>query len=233
MYTMQHIYSSITNLVGEERRWVERRTMQRAYKEVRAAALKSWITCTIACDNSDPLARDLWLREAQYVAQTTALDSNSTAAHVRGTLIKLYFYRDKLSEHLARCGPPARKRIREILGLFMEKIGALEALATKKEAAGESDVSDVMPSQRSELCRELDGRGLAPDLHEEVREVCRALDRLRAAALTSEQRDGAVAEAVGRLRVLRSRPGLSHLDLVDTLEALFLEEIRWIQVHDS
>mmetsp|Transcript_86575 Transcript_86575/g.169390 ORF Transcript_86575/g.169390 Transcript_86575/m.169390 type:complete len:258 (-) Transcript_86575:15-788(-) len=237
----------IDTLLGEERRWISKRLAQREHapgapsdsepaeaSEPSAWALRGWRTVILT--NSDPEvgAASLpgkALREATELAQNTSVDSclGHGLGFIRGQIQRLEFKKIRLAQYIARSDSAFRSQVRGALQLIKEKTDGLRALLAEREAAGEVEESnDMLPSQRDNLCANIEQMGIDAGFRKEVKSVCDALDILHGIVEAGEDDEAACLQLLGRMEALKRRPGYFDSPIWDNLELLLSDEWSWL-----
>mmetsp|Transcript_114522 Transcript_114522/g.329059 ORF Transcript_114522/g.329059 Transcript_114522/m.329059 type:complete len:506 (+) Transcript_114522:31-1548(+) len=254
-YALSHISWSIATVLGEEWRWVTRQLAQKppttatttqsttaadgspstsapGDREAPSKGIDAWLTDAMGPSLLDPKIADKRITDALRIIDKVKLEEQSTLSTVRTSIQRLDLCKEMVVEFITNSDPEVRERIREVLRLIKDKNDALTAMAREKVAAGEvDDVEDSLPSERDNICRNLGDYVLSTGWRTDVRIVCDAMDKLRKTAWAGEDVDGAVAEVLGRLNLLKSRPGYMDMRIAGDLEIVFTEEFRWL--HDQ
>jgi len=165
------------------------------------------------------------------LARNTCIETfaNGTLGAIHMQVQRLQFIKYKLGQYIVASKPAFREKIREVLQLIKEKTQALGKLAEEKEAAGEVDKSrELLPSERDNICKNLAEVDIKPDFRGEVQGLCDSLDRFHKLVLAGKREDRAFHEMMGRLEVLRRRPGFFDSVAFNELEVVLADEWRWL-----
>jgi len=248
-YRLPHISCRISTVLGEEWRWVTKRLAERSQAagtraksvasppsvEALAGGLLDWMTDVALYTHLNPMVRDARLKEAYAIVNSIESVDRLGLAVVRTCLRRLELCQRMVAECIISGDPVLRKQIRDVLQLVKAKSDALHARARQLESAGisEDDPSDLLPSERNNICKSLDEHDLAPDLYKEVKQVCNSMDKLHRAALNGGDTFVAMRLVLERMDVVRGRPGYADMPFAGDLEAVFSQEWRWLSHLDD
>mmetsp|Transcript_24759 Transcript_24759/g.71548 ORF Transcript_24759/g.71548 Transcript_24759/m.71548 type:complete len:475 (+) Transcript_24759:111-1535(+) len=122
-----------------------------------------------------------------------------------------------------------RQMVRSILSNIRLKTDAFNRVAARKESEGElDDGGDVFPSLRDNICSGIDDHSDCDEFREQLRDLCKALDSVRAAVLAGEDHQAAVFEVNGRLAALRIQKEYAQSSVNWGVAVLLGEEWRWV-----
>jgi len=220
----------LVSLMAEEFRWVTKQLAGRptAAPGVDFGLLRVWMNGVVNSKVLDPSERELRLQHASVQVQAIQIEEQRTLADVRNSLHVLEVCKEIVAECIMTSDDAFRERIRDLLRMVKEKAELLRPLAEKMEAAGEVDeVMEVTASKRDNICRNIDDYGLDADWRQCVVSVCKTFDDLRAGALAGEDTDEIMLDLLGRMNMVKTKPGYHQVGIAGELERVYSEECRW------
>mmetsp|Transcript_15747 Transcript_15747/g.44825 ORF Transcript_15747/g.44825 Transcript_15747/m.44825 type:complete len:474 (+) Transcript_15747:102-1523(+) len=122
----------------------------------------------------------------------------------------------------------ANTKAKRILRDMNEKKDILTRLASQKESQGEVDDGDeIPPSRRENICKTIEFHAVGSDFRDDIWQLCRSLDKLRAAVSAGESAEKTVFEVSGLMRFIRKGEEYALPLISGGLTRLLEQECRW------
>jgi len=172
--------------------------------------------------------REAGLREAQDYARKISIEDDTDPNVLRTHLLRLDLYTELVADYIKSSDAAFLEKIRGVLQLIKEKWIAIKAAIADKELEGKGGfLTDLRPSQRSSVCRNMDALGLAADLRAKVKNICESLDRVRDVVEDGDDGEAALMKVFRRVNSLVNTGRLDK-ELTIDLELVVAEEWRWV-----
>jgi len=185
-----------------------------------------------ASSHLDVLVRRRRVDHVGSMVDSVRPDEVQSLGQARTSLHTLAMCKNSVAQLIKASDLELHERIREVLRMVKEKSDALRAIVSQREEAGEVDpVANLPPTQRENICKNLDSAGLVPALVQQVKSLCESLDAMRLAALQGGNVDAAIMNSLARLIKMKTRPGLSEVQVCNELESIFNDECRWLMMN--